>query len=526
MRKPKLLILALFVSVLGLFAGIFAPIVEELWSKTYDHGNGNDYAYGVAVDSSRNVIVAGNVTGVADHATNAFAMKYNPAGDTVLWSEEIDSGIIGGTGGATSAEAFHDVCVDSEDNMIFVGHYGLVYPTYPTNYGMIIRKLNSAGGLIWSQLWYYYGWDAAYGVCVDKNDDIYVCGYTFYDWGATRGAWVIMKFSKNGGGPILGPIYHNHLGNEYVQDRAYSLAVDDDGNITVAGVIGISGTPTTERDYDWHVRHYNSSGTFMWEDTYTGPSNLYDYAFGVECDSNGDPIVAGYINKGTDNGDNQDYDWLVIKYDKTNGNRLWTKQLESGAGRSEYANDLIVERNDNVLVSGTARNPVGTAIRAIARLRGTDGQLLNANFWNSATNSGAYKIRQDYGRIALGGYLNNGMDNDMRIQCLVPPLSHIQLEMPADGTHSTDPLTFKWNPDGGETNSYSIEIAFKPGGPWRSTEANLGVTIWDHSYTCPTNVWNRLPTGVTVYWRVVGTDTTVTPATYITSTDTWTFVKD
>jgi hypothetical protein len=526
LRRTKILILTLIVSVLGLFAGAFDPIAEVLWTNTYDYGYGNDYAQGVAVDSQGNVAVAGYLTAPTNYGTDALAMKYNAAGDTILLNEVIDSGIIGGSGGQQSSEAFYDVCVDSEDNTIFVGMYGLIWPTYPTNCAIYVRKYNSAGAHLWSQMYYTYGWDGAYGVCVDKNDDIYVCGYSFIDWGSTRGAWTILKYDKDGGAPILGPIHHNLLGNEYVQDRAYSLAVDDDGNITAVGVIGISGSPTTERDYDWHVRKYDAAGTFMWEDTYAGPSSLYDFATGVDLDSNGDAIVAGYINTGTDNSDNADYDWLVIKYDKDDGTRLWTKILESAPGRSETANDVIVERNDNVIVSGNKRNAAGVASRALVRLRGINGAIMNANWWNSTTNEGAYKLCLDYGRLAVGGYMNNGVDNDMKFQSLVPPLTHIQLEMPADGATLTDPPTFKWNPDGGETNAYSLEVAFKPGGPWRSTQADLGITIWDNSWTCPGNVWNRIPTGVTTYWRVVGRDTTVTPAVYITSNETWTFVKN
>jgi hypothetical protein len=525
-RKPKLLIFALVVSVLGLFAGVFDPIAEELWTNTYDYGNGNDYAQGVAVDSMRNVIVAGYLTAPTNYGTDAMAAKYNPAGDTMTWSDVIDSGIIGGAGGATSAEAFYDVCVDSEDNMIFVGVYGLIFGPYPTNQSIYVVKYNSSGTMLWDRLIYTYGWDTGYGVCVDQNDNIYVCGTSFVDWGTTRGAWTILKLNKDTGATLLGPIQYNYLGNEYVQDRAYSLAVDDDGNITGVGIIGISGSPTTERDTDWHVRHYDSSGTFQWADTYTGPSNLYDYAFGVDCDSNGDIIVSGYINTGTDNGENADYDWLVIKYDKTDGTRLWTKILESGAGRSEHANDVIVERNDNVIVSGTVRDASDSANRAIVRLRGTDGRVLQANWWTSPTNEGSYKLRQDYGRIALGGYMNNGVDNDMKVQCFIPPLTHIQLERPMDGATITDPPTFRWNPDGGERNGFSIEVAFNPGGPWMSTYSNLGIIIWDNSWTCPSNVWSKIPTGVTTYWRVVGTDITVTPRTYITSEDTWTFVKN
>jgi hypothetical protein len=264
----------------------------------------------------------------------------------------------------------------------------------------------------------------------------------------------------------------------------------------------------------------------MWEDTYTGPSNLYDYAYGVDIDSNGDAIVAGYINTGTDNSTNADYDWLIIKYDKDTGTRLWTKILESGAGRSEHANDVVVDRDDNVIVSGTKKDGAGIANRALVRLKGTNGQIMNVQWWNSATNEGAYKIRQDYGRIALGGYRNNGVDNDMKIQCLIPPLTDIKLVKPLDGSNYSDPPTFKWNSDGGETNAFSVEIAFNPGGPWRSTKDDLGIIIWDNSWTMPTNVWNWIPSGRTIYWRVRGADTTISPLNPYTSDEVWSFTKN
>ena len=61
-------------------------------------------------------------------------------------------------------------------------------------------------------------------------------------------------------------------------------------------------------------------------------------------------------------------------------------------------------------------------------------------------------MSHDFGRLAIGGYMNNGVDNDMKIQCLIPPMTYIQLEMPADSPTLTDPPTLEWNPEGGETN--------------------------------------------------------------------------
>jgi hypothetical protein len=336
-----------------------------------------------------------------------------------------------------------------------------------------------------------------------------------------------LKYDKDGGAPVLGPLYHNLYGNEFVPDRCWGGVVDQEGNIIAVGAVGIYGVSGgITNDYDWHVRKYNSAGTLVWDDTYAGAANLFDYAFAVDVDSNGDVFVAGYTNIGTDNSTNQDYDWLVIKYDKDTGARLQTKTLRSGPGKSEAAYGLKVDFDDNVIVCGTKQAASGDSNRAIVRLRGTDLGIMDAQWWNSSDAEYCYKVDHNYGRIAIAERTNNGADWDMQATTLFQEFNNLRLEMPADGSTLTDPPTLKWNPDGGESNAYSIEVAFKPGGPWRSTASNLGIIIWDNSWTCPTNVWNRIPTGVTTYWRVVGRDTKVTPPVYITSSETWTFVKN
>ena len=43
-----------------------------------------------------------------------------------------------------------------------------------------------------------------------------------------------MKYSKNGGTPILGPIYYNLYGNEFAPDRCYGGIVDHEGRLIEA----------------------------------------------------------------------------------------------------------------------------------------------------------------------------------------------------------------------------------------------------------------------------------------------------
>ena len=45
------------------------------------------------------------------------------------------------------------------------------------------------------------------------------------------------------------------------------------------------------------------------------------------------------------------------------------------------------------------------------------------------------------------------------------------------------------------------------------------------SWAMPQQMWNSVPPGVYIYWRVRGADLTVTPLTIVTSADVWRFQK-
>lgn len=144
-----------------MFAATFGEVGTVLWTNTYDSTLGNDYSYDVAVDSQGNVIVVGYVQGATNHGVNGYAIKYNPAGDSVLWDIEFDAGLIGAGGGADSGDAFYGVCVDSQDNFIIVGQKAVTFGPYPTNQVWYIAKYGSDNILDWDEEWYVYGWDTA-----------------------------------------------------------------------------------------------------------------------------------------------------------------------------------------------------------------------------------------------------------------------------------------------------------------------------------------------------------------------------
>jgi hypothetical protein len=44
-------------------------------------------------------------------------------------------------------------------------------------------------------------------------------------------------------------------------------------------------------------------------------------------------------------------------------------------------------------------------------------------------------------------------------------------------------------------------------------------------WTMPLSVWNKIPSGRRIYWRVRGADLDVTPLTIIASDEIWSFNK-
>ena len=419
-RRLALCLLALGFG-LGLAGNSRADVGTEIWTKIHDGGNGNDYGRSVAIDSLGNVIMAGNIKGAENHGTNGLAIKYDPDGNPI-WSHELDAGVIGGSGGADSSDLYMDVCVDSEDNMILVGIVAEVWPVLPTNQSMLIQKYNSSGTLLWERRYYDYGWAGIQGVDLDANDNIYVTGNLFTNWVSVAGQWATLKYDKNGN-LVLGPIFYDYSSFVFLPEVSYDIAVDNEGNIIAVGVRGESGYEGgITNDNDWHVRKYDSTGALIWQDTYSGAANLYDYARGVAVDSNGDIFVAGYTNKGTDNYDNSDYDWLVIKYAAEGvaglGQRLWTRTFESATGRSEACYDVVVDDQGNVLVGGYEQDNSDVAHWRLEKLNGGDGSLLSEQVWDATYNQAIYGVTLREDLIALGGYAGNGIDHDMRTTLL------------------------------------------------------------------------------------------------------------
>ena len=95
---------------------------------------------------------------------------------------------------------------------------------------------------------------------------------------------------------------HNGPGNDI--DGARSLALDKEGNVYVTG--SSTGTGT---GLDYSTIKYNAAGVQQWEARYNGPGNNDDDAFSIAVDNNGNVYVTGRST-----GNLTELDYATIKY--------------------------------------------------------------------------------------------------------------------------------------------------------------------------------------------------------------------
>ena len=219
--------------------------------NTFLGGVGTDYGYGVAVDGSGNVFVAGTSKAswgwpVRPYtADDGFAARLNSSG-TLVWNT-----FLGGTGSDIAV----GVAVDGSGNVFIAGSskasWGSPVRPYTANDAFAAR-LNSSGTLAWNTFLGGSAVDLGSAVAVDGNGNVYVAGHSFDTWGEP-----IMPYSDNidafaaglNSSGVLG--WHAFLGGEGTEYE-YDLAVDGSGYLYVAGISGATwGVPVRPYIAQW-----------------------------------------------------------------------------------------------------------------------------------------------------------------------------------------------------------------------------------------------------------------------------------
>jgi len=325
----KILIIVSFIlftySFLACVKGAGEMVLE--WNYSFNVSSA-EIANGVAVDSDKNIIVAGYDADTTNFDDQWKIMKFDLDGVS-LWNYTANPI-------TTDDDWARGVAVDSDNNIIVVG-----YDADTTNFDdqWRIMKFDPDG----KSLWNYTAnpstnHDQAFSVALDSDKNIIVVGTdrnTFSPGGSYQ--WRIMKLDPDGKS-----LWNYTVDPNSSSDQASGVAVDSDKNITVVGY----DTNTTNFDDQWRIMKFDPDGKSLWNYTFN-PSPRSDQAYAVAVDSLKNIIVVGYDDNTTVN---NDYQWRIMKFDPE-GNSIWNYTINI-SDRYDRAYGVAVDSDDSFTVVG------------------------------------------------------------------------------------------------------------------------------------------------------------------------------
>jgi hypothetical protein len=159
----------------------FAPNGAYLWWRSFG-SDGEDVAYGVAVDSGGNIALAGTFQNtlslggtplVTAGLSDGFVAKFSPMGNH-LWSRGL---------GGTGAEYDYAVAMDGAGNVVMTGAFqnSVTFNggslTSAGRSDILVAKYSATGVPLWSRSYGDANDDMGYGVAVDGSGNVFVTGY-------------------------------------------------------------------------------------------------------------------------------------------------------------------------------------------------------------------------------------------------------------------------------------------------------------------------------------------------------------
>ena len=357
--------------------------MNHVWSKRF--GNADDQvASRVAADTAGNVIVAGYFRGAVDFgggdltsagSEDIFIAKFDPDGG-YLWSKRF--------GAADNQYAF-GLAVDLSGNVIVTGEFigsvdfGGGDLTSAGVYDIFVAKFDPDGGYLWSKRFGDDGLQFSHAVDVDASGNPIAAGDFFgtvdFGGGVLSSALTVDVFAAKftAGGSYL---WSKDFGDPDYQ-YARGVAVDASGNVIItgpfAGSVNFGGDVLTSAgQYDVYVAKFDPDGMHLWSKRF-GDLNS-QVANAVAVDAAGNVVVAGDFAGAMDFGGGAltsagNTDIFIAKLDP-NGAHLWSKRF--GDSSNQTPCDVAVDASGNAILAGQFSGMVNFGGRTLTSAGGKD----------------------------------------------------------------------------------------------------------------------------------------------------------
>lgn len=286
----------------NIYVAKYSPSGAHLWSKRYGASTGNNYGYGVAIDSSGNCFVTGSFYVSIDFGVGT----HNSAGSTDIY---------------------------------------------------VVKLLGSNGASVWSRGQGSTTSDYGQAVAVGPNNEVALSGYSFGSINLGGGVLTntgtsqayIGKYAGVDGAYLWSNAYSPGAGKAAY---SYSVAIDSNDGIAICGSFGgtinFGGTNHVAAvNSAAYMAKYTSAGAYVWSRSFGGADPGGEISYGVDLDAGGGLSVIGIAKGAVDfgngvqtNGDGT-ADMFVAKYNGATGAYIWANRITSNnlLGVSGTAND-------------------------------------------------------------------------------------------------------------------------------------------------------------------------------------------
>ncbi|MBT7082502.1 MAG: PKD domain-containing protein, partial [Chloroflexi bacterium] len=300
----------------------FADTVTEEWAKTYNgSGGGSDYGRYVAVDTLGNVYITGR--GYNGTYNDYLTVKYNSAG-IKQWAQTYV--------GPVYSSDVRGIALDSLNNVYVTG-----FTANGIGHDYVTVKYDGAtGAQLWAKMYSYSETSDDYptGIALDSSNNVYVVG------SGGSGADIV-KYDSAG----TEQWRYTYTVNKY--NYATDIVVDSSDNVYVSGKArNPSRYPWPHSDFaTW--KYASTGGPPIWTATYDG-TGYSDEVTAMALDKMGNVYVTGASDY-----DNNNIDYVTVKYDGATGAQLWASRYSSDIGyNSDIPTGITVDSLYNVYVTG------------------------------------------------------------------------------------------------------------------------------------------------------------------------------
>lgn len=305
---------------------------DTAWARRLDLSiDGDDRAYAIALDSSRNVYVAGTTADANDTVTWVI-IKYRDDGQEVWIRQYRQAG--------TGANRIRSVHTTPNGELFVAGTIRMGI----AGDDIAVLKYDSSGTLVWTTEYDspFQRSDTTVATAVDGSGNLYLAGWCQINADQTNTDLLLLKIAPDGGIAWV----QTYDGPNHGEERAADLALDSNGNVIVVGATYAGAV----RSFDYVTLKYSPTGQFLWSATYNGPRSLYDEPTGLAVDARGGIYVTG-INQTAGNCAS----FGTVKYYRS-GAEAWTMHFGGSNGGCHFDPRILVDNSGGVYVAGTAEN--------------------------------------------------------------------------------------------------------------------------------------------------------------------------